>query len=227
MAFPSLGNSDHVNVSVSINFTTISKWDTVFHGIAYGYSRADWDGLCDHLRNVSWEDTFKLSASAAASEFGGWVQVGIDVYIPHRKYYVEPHSSLSAACPATIVLRNHFFTLYQQNKSSASKVKFGKDSSCCKRVLQPVKLAHATNQKSLSLPRNLTLGTFDKLLMVFSTKVNLLYLLYSSVWRGYLLHLIQQNCLLKTFVRTLILMTRVSINLFSLLELIWNCIIFL
>ena len=25
MAFPSLGNSDHVNVSVSINFTTISK----------------------------------------------------------------------------------------------------------------------------------------------------------------------------------------------------------
>ena len=43
-------------------------------------------GLCDHLRDVPWEDIFKLSASAAASEFCECVQVGIDVYIPHRKY---------------------------------------------------------------------------------------------------------------------------------------------
>ena len=50
-------------------------------------------GLRDHLRDVSWEDIFKLSASAAASEFCKWVQVGIDVYIPHRKYQVKPHSS--------------------------------------------------------------------------------------------------------------------------------------
>ena len=34
-------------------------------------------------------------------------------------------------------------------------------------------------QKSPSLPRNLALRTFDELLIVFSTKVNLLYLLYS------------------------------------------------
>ena len=40
----------------------------------------------DHLRDVPWEDAFKLDASAAASEFSEWVQVGIDVYIPHRKY---------------------------------------------------------------------------------------------------------------------------------------------
>ena len=37
--------------------------------IAYGYSRADWFGLRDHLRDVPWKDIFKLSASAAASEF--------------------------------------------------------------------------------------------------------------------------------------------------------------
>ena len=40
-----------------------------FHPIAYDYSRADWDGLCDHLRDVPWENIFKLGASAAASEF--------------------------------------------------------------------------------------------------------------------------------------------------------------
>ena len=46
--------------------------------IAYDYSFADWDGLCNHLRDVPWEDIFKLSASAAASEFREWVQLGIE-----------------------------------------------------------------------------------------------------------------------------------------------------
>ena len=83
-----------------------------------------------------------------------------------------------------------------------------------------------TSQK-ISLPRYLALVTFGKLLIVFSTKVNLLYLLYSTARRCCLLHLIKQNCLLKTFLRTLILMTQVFLYLFFLLELIWNCIIFL
>ena len=83
MVFPSLGNSDHVVVSVSIDFPSYSQWDALFHRIAYEYSRADWEGLRDHFRDVPWEDVFKLHASAAASEFCEWVQVGIDVYIPH------------------------------------------------------------------------------------------------------------------------------------------------
>ena len=122
MAFPPLGNSDHVVVvSVFIDFPTNSQWDAQFHCIAY-----DWDGLCDHLGDVPWEDIFKLGASAAAIEFCEWVQVGIDLYIPHRKYQVKPHSSpwFSAACAAAIVHRNHFFRLYQREKSSDSKVKF-------------------------------------------------------------------------------------------------------
>ena len=86
MAFPPLGNSDHVVVSVSIDFRINAKQDTPFHHVAYDYSWADWDGLRDHLRHVPWEDIFKLSASAAASQFCEWVQVGTDVYIPHRKY---------------------------------------------------------------------------------------------------------------------------------------------
>ena len=78
--------------------------------MAYDYSCADWDGLHDHLRDVPWGDIFKLCASAA-SEFCGWIQVGIDVYIPHRKCQVKPHSSplFSAAFAAAIVHRNHFF----------------------------------------------------------------------------------------------------------------------
>ena len=52
MAFPSLGNSDHVVDSVSIDFSINSKQDTPFHRVANDYSRADWDGLRDHLRDV-------------------------------------------------------------------------------------------------------------------------------------------------------------------------------
>ena len=147
MAFPLLGNSDHVVVSVSIDFP--SKRDAPFHRIAYDYSRADWNGLRDHLRDVPWEDIFRLGASAAASEFCEWVQVGIDAYIPHRKYQVKPHSSpwFSAACAAAITHKNHFLCLYQKDKSSFFKVKFRQASNRCKRVLEAAKLAYANKTK--------------------------------------------------------------------------------
>ena len=38
MAFPQLGNSDHVVFSVSIDFPLNSQWDAPFHRIAYDYS---------------------------------------------------------------------------------------------------------------------------------------------------------------------------------------------
>ena len=106
--------------------------DAPFHCRAYGYSRADWDGLRDHLKDVPWEDILKLSASAASNKFCEWVQIGNDVYIPHRNYQVKPHSSsqFSAACAASIVHRNHFFHFYQQDKSSKSKAKYRQASNC-------------------------------------------------------------------------------------------------
>ena len=112
--FPPFGNSARVVVSVSIDFPLYSQRDAPFHCIAYDYSRDDWDSLFDHLRDVSWENNFTLSASGAASEFCERVQVGINVYIPHRKYLVKSHSFtwFSAACAAAIVHRNHFFSLY-------------------------------------------------------------------------------------------------------------------
>ena len=85
-AFPPLGNSDHVVVSVSIDFLSYSQQNALFHRIAYGYSCGDWEGLCNHFRDVSWEDISKLSASAGASEFCEWVQAGIDIHISHWRY---------------------------------------------------------------------------------------------------------------------------------------------
>ena len=73
MVFPPLGNSGHVFVSVSIDFLSNSQWNAPFHYIAYCYCCVDQDNPHDHLRDVPWEDSFKLSASTGASEFCDWV----------------------------------------------------------------------------------------------------------------------------------------------------------
>ena len=101
------------------------------------------------MRDVPWEDIFKLGASTAASKFCEWVQVGIDVYDPHRKYQVNPHLSpwFSAAGAVVIVHRNHFFRFWEHNKSSKSKVKFRQASNRCKSFLRVAKLAYANKTK--------------------------------------------------------------------------------
>ena len=143
--FPSIGKLWSC-YCLSFHWLSI-KFNALFHRIAYDYSCTDWDGLCDHFRDAQWEDNFKLDASAAASEFCVWIQAGIDVHIPHRKYEFKPPSSpwFSAACTAAIVHRNHFFSLYQKNKPWNSKVKFIRTSNHCKMVLEGAKLAYANN----------------------------------------------------------------------------------
>ena len=145
------------------------------------------------------------------------------------KHQVKPHSSpwFLAASAAAIVHRNHFFCVHQKDKSSDSKVRFGKASNCYRRVLGAAKLAYANEaNESITFQK---LGSQDFWWIANSVlkKGKSACLLYSTTQRCCLLHLIKQNCLLKTFLRTLILMTQVSLYLFSLLELIWNCIIFL
>ena len=90
-----------------------------------------------------------------------WVQGEIDAYIPHQKCKVKPHSSpwFSAACTAAIVHRNHFFRLYQREKSSDSKVKFRQASNRCKKVLEAAKLAYANKIKESIT--SLKLGSWD------------------------------------------------------------------
>ena len=115
VAFSSLENSDHVAASVSIAFPSKSKGDEIDFPLIsqfFYYPCAKWDSLWDHLRDVPWEDTFKLRVSAAAAEFCEWVQVGINVYILRRKYQVNNLHSfplLSAACAAATTHKNYFF----------------------------------------------------------------------------------------------------------------------
>ena len=62
---------------------------------------------------------------------------------------------VSGACAAVIVYRNHFFYLYQQNKSSEFKVKFRQASNYCKRVLESATLVCANKMKESILSQKL------------------------------------------------------------------------
>ena len=167
IAFPLLGNSDHVAVSVSIGFHSNIQWDATFHHIAYDYSCVDWDDLCDHLRYAPWEDIFKLGTSAADSEFCECVQVGIDVYIPYRKYQaLSSQASLISmvfscfyCCHSSY--KSLFSFVHQKDKSSDSKVKFRQASNHCKRVLEGTKLAYANKTRVCYFPETWFSGLLE------------------------------------------------------------------
>ena len=55
---PPLGISDLV-VSFDVQFVVKSTNEHPYHRTVYSYSRADWDGLRDHLRGVPWLDICK------------------------------------------------------------------------------------------------------------------------------------------------------------------------
>ena len=72
---PPLGKSDHMVVSVDVQFVAKSTNEHPRHHTVYSYSKADWDGLRDHLRDVSWRDIFKHDATYAAKVITEWVEI--------------------------------------------------------------------------------------------------------------------------------------------------------
>ena len=99
--------------------------------------------------------------------------------------------------------------MHQQNKSSKSQVKFRQASNCCKRVLEAAKLAYAnktkdsiTSQKPVSLNlQRIANSVFNKGKSARSPLFNDPEELSSPSDKA--------NRFLKTFLRTLILMTQV------------------
>lgn len=50
-----------------LTFLSNTKRSAPFYCATYDYSRADCDGLSDHMRDVPWENKFKLGASPAGT----------------------------------------------------------------------------------------------------------------------------------------------------------------
>ena len=137
-----------------------------------------------------------------AIEFCESVQVGIDVVFLHCKYQVQPSSPpwFWIACASAIAHRNHFFVcinrinLLHLNKSS--------DKVVAKVFLKLLHLLLLLLQKSL---------INCKLLKMFSSNVNLLYLFNGL--KVLPSASVKQNSLLKNFLKTLILMIQVCLYL--------------
>ena len=133
----------------------------------------------------------------------------------------KPHSSagFSAACAAAIVHINHFFCLYQKSIPFESKVKFKQATNCCKSVLEAAKLAYTTKIKESITSEKLGSQDFWQIANIVLNKGKSAI---SHLFNGPELSSASDKAknLLKTFLRTLILKTRVSLYLFYLLKLI-------
>ena len=114
-----------------------------------------------------------------------------------------------------MVNRNHFFCLYQKVKSSKSKVKFRQASNRCKRVLEDANLPY--NNKVEESITSQKLGSRD-----FGRIANNVLNKGKSAIPPEVLSSASDEAKLfaETVLRTLILMTQVSLYIFSLLELI-------
>ena len=128
----------------------------------------------------------------------------------------------SCLCYA-ITLRSYFFCLYQQNKSSKSKVKFRQAINCCERVLEDTKLAYANNPKDSITFRKLNSQDFWRTVnCVLNKGKSAIYPLFSDLE---VLFSASDKAKLfaKNFLKALIVMTQLSLYLFFfLVELIWN-----
>ena len=97
-------------VSVDVKFVFKSTSEHPCHRTVYSYSKADWDGSKDDLRDVLWLDIFNHDDTYAAKEIE-WIEIGIACFILRRKFQLKPHSLpwFTHSCASAIPHRNHYF----------------------------------------------------------------------------------------------------------------------
>ena len=110
-----------------------------------------------------------------------------------------------------LVLLPYFTDLYQKDKSFDSKVKFRQASIWCKRVLEAAKLASANKTNNSITSQNLGSCDFWQIAnSVLNKGKSAIPLLFSGLEVLPSASDKAQNCLLKTLLKTLILMTQIS-----------------
>lgn len=141
-----LGNSDNCMISMDISLQLPIKQETWLHKTSFGYQNADWDSLHDFLRYVPWTGIFNTTNENCATQVSSWLKAGIDLFIPSRKYQVEPQSSPSfkPAYSSAIAKRNHYFC-YTRVRALVSTGTYS--------LLLVININESLNQLSLCLPR--------------------------------------------------------------------------
>ena len=123
---PPFGTSDHIVLSVTVNFPPKQSTEVPFHRTVY-------------IRSfLAVSRYFQLSASEATARISDWITAGIDIFVPHKKYQQKPHSQpwFTPGCAAAIAHRNHHFHKYHRNKCPETKSEFKAASRRCSRILR-------------------------------------------------------------------------------------------
>ena len=172
----------------------------MLHCIVYDWLCADWDCFHDILEMLLGRKSLNSVFMLLIENFVSGLKLEF-MNIPHCNYQVKLHFSLqfSAAGSTAIVHRNHIFYLHQQNKSSESKVKFRQASDYGKRVLEAANLAYVTKTKDSIMSQNLgSWGFWQIANTVLIKDKSAIPPLFSDPELLSSVHLIKQNCLLKS-----------------------------
>ena len=95
--------------------------------------------MCLGLISLSMND-----ATYAAKEITEWVEIGIDCYIPLRKFQLTPHSSpWFTPCVVPVAHYNHYFHRYHRNATTENKKLFCDFRNHCKKVLKDARSNYA------------------------------------------------------------------------------------
>ena len=167
-----LGNSDHSVVNVAIDFNTFSSRDPPIHRKLFSYHRGDWDNFRDLIRDLPLDYIFHLDTEKCAEEISSWLQVGIDAYIPSRKYQVKPHSTpwFSPAIAAAISHRNHFYHRYQRCSSEDNKSLFTRARNDCKKIIEEAKRSYQNQVHDRLVSESVGSRDFWRIYRSFSNK---------------------------------------------------------
>ena len=219
MTFSSLGNSDDI-VSVSTDFTSDSKRDASFD-TAYDVW-TDQEDLHNHLRDVPCQDNFKLLLLLLAYVTGSRLELmflSLIINIRGNIIQLQPTQQCSAA-----IAHKKIISFVGTDRINLLLLKWspGRLAFVAKGFLKLPNLSLLLKQKESITFQKVAPLTIGKLIKIFSIKLNLLYLIYLMALKYRLLQVIRQNCLLITFLRTLILMIQVPLYLLSLLKVIWD-----
>ena len=87
-----LGRFDHCLFNVKVGIQCKESSDVPFHRTIYRYSSADWDGFRNFIADAPLEAIFQGSPSDMATSITGWIQAGMDIFIPHKIYQQKPNS---------------------------------------------------------------------------------------------------------------------------------------
>ena len=195
-------------VNVEIHFSINSSHEPTIHRKLFSYQHGDWDNFRDLIRDFPLEHISNLDAEECAKDIASWLHMGIDAYIPSRKYQVNPHSSpwFCPAIVAAIAHQNHYFHFFHRNSSVETRCLFTRASNDCKRVIEVAKRSYQNKVHGLLVTQSIGSRDFWRINRSFSNRGKSLIPRSSMDLRLFPLLETRQNFLLSCSVVTPLLM---------------------